>query len=258
MAPTRTEEDGFAISIPEVPVTEQRRPFIEKESDRKLKDPGTARANEAATTERPHGTTKDGWARNYKHQTVLQQHLSFFDRDADGVIWPQDTFIGFYRLGYNAFLSLLAVFIIHPGFSWPTLTGWIPDPFFRIYVERIHKDKHGSDSGSYDAEGRFMPQKFEDIFTKYAGGDKKGITLREVFTYMKGQRLMIHPFFRIYVERIHKDKHGSDSGSYDAEGRFMPQKFEDIFTKYAGGDKKGITLREVFTYMKGQRLMIKK
>ncbi|KAE8442095.1 hypothetical protein EG329_003853 [Mollisiaceae sp. DMI_Dod_QoI] len=204
MAPARTaEEDGFAVSISEVPVTEQRRPFIEKEADRKLKDPGTflfpiiprtARAYEAASTEAPNGTQKDDWTRKNKHQTVLQQHLSFFDRDEDGVIWPQDTFIGFYRLGYNFFLSMLAVFIIHSGFSYPTLPGWIPDPFFRIYSARIHKDKHGSDSGSYDTEGRFVPQKFEDIFAKYAGGDKKGITLREVFTYMKGQRLVMDPF----------------------------------------------------------------
>merc|ERR1711900_94730 len=54
-------------------------------------------------------------------------------------------------------------------------------------------DKHGSDSGTYDTEGRFVPQKFEDIFAKYAGGDKKGITMGEVWTYMKGQRLYGDP-----------------------------------------------------------------
>ncbi|KAF8862579.1 Caleosin-domain-containing protein [Acephala macrosclerotiorum] len=194
MALARTEEEGFAVSIPEVPVTEQRGPFIEKEGDRKLKNPGTARANEAATTEAPHGATKNGRERDYKHQTVLQQHLSYFDRDGDGVIWPKDTFIGFYRLGYGLILSIISVLIIHPGFSWPTLSGWLPDPFFRIYIARIHKDKHGSDSGSYDTEGRLVPQKFEDIFSKYASGDKKGITLKEMFTYMKGQRLVMDPF----------------------------------------------------------------
>ena len=40
MAPARTQEDGFDVSIPEVPVTEQRRPFIPEEGDQKLKDPG--------------------------------------------------------------------------------------------------------------------------------------------------------------------------------------------------------------------------
>jgi len=39
-----------------------------------------------------------------------------------------------------------------------------------------------------------VPQKFEDIFAKYASGDKQGITLGEVFKYMKGQRLALDPF----------------------------------------------------------------
>lgn len=91
------------------------------------------------------------------------------------------------------FLSLLALIIIHGNFSYPTLSGYLPDPFFRIYIARIHKDKHGSDSGTYDNEGRFVPQKFEDIFAKYASGDKQGITLPEVGSYMKGQRVIMDP-----------------------------------------------------------------
>jgi hypothetical protein len=124
----------------------------------------------------------------------LQQHLAFFDPDSDGVIWPLDTFTGFYRLGYGVILSIIAVLIIHPGFSYPTLTGWLPDPFFRIYIARAHKDKHGSDSGSYDHEGRFRPQQFEDIFSKYASGDKQSISLGEIWVYMKGQRNVLDPF----------------------------------------------------------------
>lgn len=83
--------------------------------------------------------------------------------------------------------------IIHPNFSYPTLSGWIPDPFFRIYTARIHKGKHGSDSGTYDNEGRFIPQKFEEIFSKYATGDKQSISIRETMDYMKGQRLISDP-----------------------------------------------------------------
>jgi hypothetical protein len=44
----------------------------------------------------------------------------------------------------------------------------LPDPFFRVYLARVHKDKHGSDTGTYDTEGRFVPQNFENIFAKYA------------------------------------------------------------------------------------------
>ena len=80
--------------------------------------------------------------------------------------------------------------IIHVNFSYPTLHGWIPDPLFRIYVANIHKGKHGSDSGTYDNEGRFIPQKFEEIFEKYATGDKQSISLAETCHYMKGQRVI--------------------------------------------------------------------
>jgi peroxygenase len=40
MAPARTEEDGFDVYVKAVPVTEQRRPFIQKDDDQKLKHPG--------------------------------------------------------------------------------------------------------------------------------------------------------------------------------------------------------------------------
>jgi peroxygenase len=39
---------------------------------------------------------------------------------------------------------------------------------FDIYIANIQKGIHGSDSGSYDAQGRFVPAKFNEIFTKYA------------------------------------------------------------------------------------------
>lgn len=44
--------------------------------------------------------------------------------------------------------------------------SYFPDPFFRIYIETIHMDKHGSDSGVFDTEGRFIPAKFEDMWSK--------------------------------------------------------------------------------------------
>ena len=119
--------------------------------------PGTARANTAPTPECPAGTP--GWASTHAHSTVLQQHCAFFDRDHDGVVWPLDTFRGFYALGFGLFLSVFAMFLVHVNFSYPTCPGWVPDPFFRVYLDNIHKAKHGSDTGTYDNEGRFVPQK---------------------------------------------------------------------------------------------------
>lgn len=74
-------------------------------------------------------------------QTVLQQHVNFWDRDNDGIIWPLDTFKGFYELGYGVILSWIALLVIHSNFSYPTVHGLLPDPFFRIWVDRIHRDK---------------------------------------------------------------------------------------------------------------------
>ncbi|TLS21451.1 uncharacterized protein PpBr36_10311 [Pyricularia pennisetigena] len=193
MGDSDTTNGTVRVSVPEVPVTVERKPFIQDEhEDQRLPNAGTARVNIAASYDQPNGTTKDGYARRHSHQTVLQQHCDFFDRDQDGVIWPQDTFVGFYRLGFGVALSLLSVFIIHANFSYPTSPSWIPDGFFRIYLDRIHKDKHGSDTGTYDTEGRFVPQKFEDIFSKYARG-QDSLTWRDVLKVLHGQRLIADP-----------------------------------------------------------------
>jgi len=77
--------------------------------------------------------------------------------------------------------------------------SYAPDPFFRVYVSSIHKDKHGSDSGIYDTEGRFIPSRFEDIFTKYSLdsspiASSESLSLRELFNMMHGQRVAVDPY----------------------------------------------------------------
>ena len=164
-----------------------------------LTSKGVPRANLAATATHPNGTTKNNYAANNTDKTVLQQHCTFFDRDNDGIIWPLDTYIAFRQLGYSIFISVLSLLVIHLNFSYPSLPKghYLPDPFFRVYLDKIHKDKHGSDSGTYDNEGRFIPQKFEDIFAKYGGttdGKKDGLTFRETLTYMHGQMVVFDLF----------------------------------------------------------------
>jgi len=184
----------FATSIQECEVTVQRKPFLPKPTDEQFPDSGTARANIAATFSHPNGTQERNWANEHQDKTVLQQHCLFFNPSGSGIIWPQDTYRGFHRLGFNPFLSFLALLIIHLNFSYPTLPSGhiLPDPFFRVHIPTIHKDKHGSDSGTYDNEGRFIPQKFEDIFSKYAGG-REFITKGETISYLKGQRCIMDP-----------------------------------------------------------------
>ena len=125
---------------------------------------------------------------------MVAQHAAYWDPDGDGVIWPSDTYNGCRAYGWNPFLSGFATFLINGALSYPTAPTILPDPFFRIFLARIHKDKHGSDSMTYDNEGRFIPQKFEDIFTKYDRGDKGGLDKGDLWRAMKGQR-MVFDFF---------------------------------------------------------------
>jgi len=121
----------------------------------------------------------------------LQQHILYFDPQCKGYVSPYDTFMGFYALGFSIFLCILSVLIIHSNFSYPTVEGYLPDPFFRIYIARIHKCKHGSDTGTYDTEGRYIPQKFEDFWSKYGKmyGGQVGMTKRDLWHAVSGNRL---------------------------------------------------------------------
>lgn len=129
-------------------------------------------------------------------QTVLQQHCAFWDRNNDGVINAYDTFRGFRDLGYNLFLSILSIFIIHSGFSYPSRlrTTFIPDPFFRVFLNGIDLCKHGSDSGTYDSRGYFQPSQFNVAFEKYAAKPDEGISVREVLSLLRGQRVAMDFF----------------------------------------------------------------
>ncbi|KAK9350930.1 Caleosin related protein-domain-containing protein [Lipomyces doorenjongii] len=165
-------------------------------ADKSIRSPGVARSNIASSTEHPQGTKP--WASQHKNYTVLQQHILFWDRDQDGQIYPVDIYRGFRDLGFNIIFSILAAVIISIGISYPTRLAhsYLPDPFFRIYVDSIHKAKHGSDSGVIDNEGRFVPQNFENLFAKYAKEDKSrsSLTLSELFLLMHGQRSVLDPF----------------------------------------------------------------
>jgi hypothetical protein len=51
--------------------------------------------------------------------------------------------VGFRDLGFSVLFSLLAMIIINVNFSYPTRLAfsWLPDPWFRVYVNSIHKAK---------------------------------------------------------------------------------------------------------------------
>ncbi|BFZ63833.1 hypothetical protein YB2330_004967 [Saitoella coloradoensis] len=197
-----TTGDKPKVIAHHAPITASRQPALIRPSS--LPYPGTARAHKAAIPSAPNGTEKFNYhipqhrsRRDVSEMSVMQLHCAFWDPDNDGVINPWDTFLGFRALGYNLLLCLIAMFIIHSGFSYPTRLhhSYIPDPLFRVYLDGIHKAKHGSDTNTYDPEGRFRPQQFEDIFAKYANpATPNKLSIREVFSMIKGQRVVLDPF----------------------------------------------------------------
>lgn len=68
--------------------------------------------------------------------------------------------------------------------SLSTQTGWFPDPLCRSNVRNLinAKKQTQTNQGAFDANGVFVPEKFDSLFDKYAKSDKSGksITVAEL------------------------------------------------------------------------------
>ncbi|KAI4871057.1 Caleosin-domain-containing protein [Hypoxylon rubiginosum] len=126
--------------------------------------------------------------------TALQQHVSFFDRDNDGIIWPSDVYNGFRELGFCILFSLGSL-LIPVFFSYPTRLGrsWMPDPLLRIYVDDVHKAKHGSDSGVYDFDGNFSPERFDRVFDRFDTSGTGGLGVGDLRELLSKDRCAADP-----------------------------------------------------------------
>jgi hypothetical protein len=112
---------------------------------------------------------------------VLEQHCGFFDRDGDGVIWPRETYQTCREFDWGIPLSLFFAGFLHAVQSWGTVP-WrfgLPDPFFRIWLENVHFNKHGSSTMAFNNEGIFRPQFMDEFFDKFDRDGKGGLTFEE-------------------------------------------------------------------------------
>nr|GMD59792.1 peroxygenase-like [Ipomoea batatas] len=153
MATATDRNAAFSTEAPCAPVTMEHK--VHTDLDSSIPKPYMARGLAAVDCEHPNGTP----GRKHNNMSVLQQHIAFFDLDNNGIIYP-----------------------------WETYSGWIPSPFLPIYIQNIHKCMHGSDTETYDAEGRYLPAHFENIFTKYARTVPDKLTFVEVWKMTEGNR----------------------------------------------------------------------
>ncbi|XP_012570586.1 probable peroxygenase 5 [Cicer arietinum] len=122
------------------------------------------------------------------HENVLQKHAGFFDLNKDGVIYPWETFQAMREIGSGLLLSTAAAVFINVSLSHSTRPVCFPSFLFPIEVKNIKFGKHGSDSGVYDSEGRFVASKFEEIFIKHAHTYPNALTHDELKEMIKTNR----------------------------------------------------------------------
>ncbi|MED6113252.1 putative peroxygenase 5 [Stylosanthes scabra] len=178
------------------------------------------------------------------HENVLQKHAAFFDTNHDGVIYPWETYKGLREIGVGILLSTGGALFINVFLSQSTRPGKFPSLLFPIEVKNIQFGKHGSDTGVYDKEGRFVPTKFEEIFIKHAHTHPNALTYDELKEMLKANREPKDLKGRIgaFVEwnliyKLAKDKDGllekeTIRGIYDGSV------FEILKEKHSSGKKK--------------------
>ncbi|GET01012.1 caleosin domain protein [Rhizophagus clarus] len=162
----KIQEKDIITEAKDSPITKERK--VPKDLCETLGNAGEPRAIIAATKEKPNGTPGRSTSKS-----VLQQHVEFWDADHKGVISPLDTWRGFRKLGFSLVYSAIAVGVINGT---------------------LYKAKHGSDSETFDTEGRFVPEKFEEVFSKYDRDNKGGLSFNDIVQIIRGNANAFDPY----------------------------------------------------------------
>ncbi|XP_021598665.1 probable peroxygenase 4 isoform X1 [Manihot esculenta] len=111
---------------------------------------------------------------------LMQKHAFFFDRNQDGSVHPWETYQGLRALGAGVLLSTACGIFINGAFSQLTRPGKFPSLLFPIELRNIVLAKIKSGTDTYDEKGRFIEEKFENIFRDYARTHSDALTRSEL------------------------------------------------------------------------------
>ncbi|OIW15202.1 hypothetical protein TanjilG_08794 [Lupinus angustifolius] len=122
------------------------------------------------------------------HQKPVKRFLTNDGSLASREVEATEEILRFRAIGCGYLLSTVAAVFINGGLSSKTRQGKF-SILFPIEVKNIHGGKHGSDSGVYDTEGRFVPSKFEEIFSNHAKKHPNALTSDELMGMLKANRV---------------------------------------------------------------------
>lgn len=189
------EHEDIVTALDGVPCT---RRFPPAPADLPIPAPHVPRAaGGAVSAEHPHAAPAATPAE--ADMTPLQHHVApFFKPDAHGAVYPAETWRGFHAIGFNWLLAAVAALVIHATFAYwtaPSLWAFVTHlpRGAPVWIGGIDRGLHGSHSGTYDACGRYIPSKFEDIFASYGNERGDGITWRGILTMLGRNRSIMDP-----------------------------------------------------------------
>lgn len=118
--------------------------------------------------------------------TALERHVAYFDPGKTGRIQFWSTVKGIQALGPGSGLSFGLAVLIH-GFLGPITNR---APRLSIDATRIARGVHPGDSGIFDAEGRFVPAVFAQLWDETLGAEAAqsktaAITRDEFLAFMR-------------------------------------------------------------------------
>ena len=114
--------------------------------------------------------------------SALQKHLSFFDRDGNGTVTRFETVLSLEELGMSPVKATAAALVIHVALGPKTTGRW---GSLDVSVANIKLGKHGSDTGAFDEEGRFVPEAFERIFSEFDANRSGSLSDSEILAMVE-------------------------------------------------------------------------